>query len=205
VGVRSIGTLENLCTLSQNEPAVSYLRELAKSFGRSDSSLHGVPESRVRGNATLPHANAGDDARNDANDATISEKEDDSVRFSARVQSKLFDATASPSTISGGAADPPGRRRGGDRAKRESSGSGPGKKSKLSRRSVSRSASGIAKHLSDRSGDVPTLPLEAPRPKNSAPSTVSPMVQLQPNAKNVDKIRRRSKKGSSTPKRADAK
>jgi len=209
VGVRSIGTLENLCTLSQNEPAVSYLRELAKSFGRSVQPSLGLPSTgNAPGNASRTSGHAHGDAFRDA-DATVSEgaKEDDTVRFSASVQSKFYDTTASPKSLSAGSSDrrESGGRRGRDRPKRESSGSSTAKKSRVSKRGQSRVAALNTKHLSDRPGNLPVVPVEAPRSQNSASAAVSPVVQLQPHTKNLDKVRRRSKKGASTPKRADAK
>ena len=205
-GVRSIRTLENLCRLSQNEPAVSYLRELAKSFGKSvPSSLHGflaTGNARVSGNARIsdepevPSAHALPLSQGSA-------KEDDTVRFSASVQSKLYDTTASPSSLSAGAdLKSHGRKRGGDRSRREPSGGSSGKKSKFSKRNVSRVPAHNSQHFSGGSGDVSSLPLEAPGSQDGTPTPIPPVVQLQPNTKNMDKVCRRTKKGTSSIKRS---
>lgn len=258
-GLRSIATLENLCGLSQNESAVSYLRELAKSFGRDESASAPVPHSstptkvppisrRILSAAASTshepgHVPAGDvpilsgSSRNGSSrnaresyaswvssgnappklSAGSAKAEDDTVRFSASVQSKLFDSSESPSTISekGGRPEPadprgqprksPARRcRARDSAAGGTSGAGTAKKSRISKRSLVRSSAHSSKHISNRDGDISSVPLEKSGSKKSLYGpAVPPVVQLQPHTKNVDKVRRKSKKGTGTPKRVN--
>ena len=236
-GLRSIATLENLCGLSQNESAVSYLRELAKSFGRDDSSSSCGKSSAIfspasSGKVSTSSSNGvstsssnvssgnvpvfSSKPRNVSSSSTFSQgptqdSEDDSVRFSTSVQSKLFDAAESPSTISQREPEQSRRsphargRRSGDNFAGGSSGSITSKKSRVSKRSVTRGPENNSKHFSNRNGDVPTVPLETSGSKKSLlGSALPPMVQLQPHTKNMDKVRRKSKKGAGTPKRVTA-
>jgi len=230
-GLRSIATLENLCGLSQNESAVSYLRELAKSFGRDESGTtrkstvssvstsHGVSTSSNLSSGNVPLLSS--KSRNVPTDSsalsegTSQNAEDESVRFSASVQSKLFDSTESPSTISehsskqelsGRSPSARGRTGGGDNIAGGSSGGSSTKKSRVSKRSFARGSTNNSKHFSNRDGDVSPVPMETSGSKKSLlGSAVPPMVQLQSNTKNVDKVRRKSKKGAGTPKRVTGK
>ena len=227
-GLRSIATLENLCGLSQNESAVSYLRELAKSFGRDESgttsrkstvSSHGISTSSNVSSRNVPLLSS--KPRNvptnssELSEGTSQNAEDESVRFSASVQSKLFDSTESPSTISaehsnqelsGRSPSARGRRGGGDNIAGGSSGGSSTKKSRVSKRSFARGSANNSKHFSNRDGDVSPVPMETSGSKKSLlGSAVPPVVQLQSNTKNVDKVRRKSKKGAGTPKRVTGK
>ena len=217
-GLRSIATLENLCGLSQNESAVSYLRELAKSFGRDESSstswTNGISTSGGVSSGNVPlfsskprHVPPSDISTSTLSERTSQNAEDESVRFSASVQSKLFDTTESPSSISehskhDSRRSPKGRGGNGDNFAGGSSGGSFPKKSRVSKRSFTRGTANNSKHLSSRNGDVSTVPMETSGSKKSLfGSAVPPMVQLQSNTKNMDKVRRKSKKGTGTPKR----
>ena len=236
-GLRSIATLENLCGLSQNESAVSYLRELAKSFGRDESttswkssalcstlSSTAVPPSNSTGVSTPANVSTGNvplfssKSRNVSSSSssafsqgTSQSSADESVRFSASVQSKLFDSAESPSTISEHDSSKQEseqqqsrrsrRRGGGDNFAGGSGGGSSTKKSRVSKSSFARGNPNNSKYLSNRDGDLPTVPLEKSGSKKSIlGSAVPPVVQLQSNTKNLDKVRRKSKKGASTPK-----
>lgn len=243
-GLRSIATLENLCGLSQNESAVSYLRELAKSFGRDESpsvpgstAIPAVPSTStsskipsVSRRLSTPVSSAGHDtsnvpaglsplsagSRNAPGNApghgisAPTQTEDDTVRFSASVQSKLFDSSESPSTISdkgrgtseGQSGKSPRRGRARDSLAGGASGASSAKKSRISKKSLGRSTAHSTKHISNRDGDISSVPMEKSGSKKSLHgSAIPPMVQLQPHAKNMDKVRRKSKKGAGTPKR----
>jgi hypothetical protein len=223
-GLRSIATLENLCGLSQNESAVSCLRELAKSFGSESTDALSISLPRIsRGSSranpisvsSAVHAQsqpksssvcstrAGESSCQPSQAAPM--EEDDTVRFSTSVQSKLFHSSESPRAISAGGQVQRGHRRGGgDKSGQGSSGGSSRKRSRVQKSGVPKSASRSAKHLSDRPGDVSSLSVEAPRPKDSASSAVPPVVQLQSHSKNMDKIQRKPKKSSSASKRASA-
>jgi hypothetical protein len=221
-GLRSIATLENLCGLSQNESAVSCLRDLAKSFGSDSStdslsvSLPGISRGSSRTisvsspvheqskpkSSTVCSTRAGSESSCQPSQAAPME-EDDTVRFSTSVQSKLFHASESPRAISAGGQVQRGHRRGGgDKCGPGSSGGSSRKRSRVQKPGVSKGPSRSAKHLSDRSGDVSSLPMEAPRPKDLSSSAVPPVVQLQSHSKNMDKVQRKPKKSSSASKRA---
>jgi len=212
-GLRSIAILENLCGLSQNESAVSYLRELAKSFGRtvSEFSVSGsesIPSKDALSNALSTisgHASSGMGSSAQPSLSLRPEgSEDDSVRFSASVQSKLFDATQSPKSISAGKpkhGDSSRGRRSRDKPRDVLSGGGTSKKSKSTKRGVQRGSAHSSKHLSGRAGNVSTLSLEENGSKSGTASAVQAVVQLQPHAKNMDKVCRRSKKASGASKR----
>lgn len=233
-GLRSIATLENLCGLSQNESAVSCLRELAKSFGRNELSESSLPVSISRlsggsGNASKRNALSPATYTDAAECATTSKsslhashaqlstessppgksrkslaQNDDSVRFSASVQSKLYDTTESPSAVSGshGASGKrTGNRRTGDKSGQGPSGSSSRKKSRVLKGGMFRSSSHSTKHLSDRAGNVSSVPVETPRSKNNSTSAVPSVVQLQSNPQNVAKVQRKSKKSTGASKR----
>jgi hypothetical protein len=87
---RSVAQLQNLCSLSKNESATTALRALSKSLCRDESSN--------AANAAIPGSNAA---------AATAE---DAVRFSAAVQSQLYDVNAAPNEV-------PAAQRGSGRAR----------------------------------------------------------------------------------------
>jgi hypothetical protein len=211
-GLRSIAILENLCGLSQNESAVSYLRELAKSFGRSsefsvsDSSISRKDALSNAFSTISSHAPPGLGApapQSSLHSVPRPEgSEDDSVRFSTSVQSKLFDSTQSPKSISAGKPRDPSRgRRNRDKPRDILSGGGAAKKSKSTKRGVPRSSAHSSKHLPGRAGNVSSVSVEETGSKSGTAPAVQAVVQLQPHTKNVDKVCRRSKKASGASKR----
>lgn len=76
---RSVAQLQNLCSLSKNESATAALRTLSKSLCRD--------EPTNVANAAIPGSNAA---------AATAE---DAVRFSAAVQSQLYDVNAAPNEV----------------------------------------------------------------------------------------------------------
>lgn len=210
IGLRSIAILENLCGLSQNESAVSYLRELAKSFGRGVSEFSGaVPPNAL--SYAFSSVSSHDSSAMGASSSAVPQgaapersAEDDSVRFSTSVQSKLFDATQSPKSISAGKpkhGDPSRGRRNRDKSRDPLSGGGAAKKSKSGKRGVSRGTPHSSKHISSRTGNLSSVPMEEVGSKGNASSAVQAVVQLQSHPKNMDKVCRRSKKGPGATKR----
>ena len=211
-GLRSIAILENLCGLSQNESAVSYLRELAKSFGRGVSEFSGTISKNALSHAlstisTVSGHAASAMAGTPAVSQAVSEKSptDDSVRFSTSVQSKFFDASQSPKSLSAANkskhGDPSRGRRNRDKSRDPLSGGGVSKKSKSGKRGVTRGSSHSSKHLSGGVGNLSPVPVEEAGSKSGSASAVQAVVQLQSHTKNMDKVCRRSKKSSGAVKR----
>jgi len=168
--MRSTSELQNLCSLSKNEPAIAHLRTLCKS----------LDEPKSKSNDARNATNAKHDAKSVSTftGGGASSATEDAVRFSASVQSQLYDVNAAPNQtppaqkLSGGAekssrGETEPRRRSGDSKRRTSgsrsrSSSGP----KLSSEGgLGRSKQRKTQRVQDRSRSVPSSSVEKNRPK----------------------------------------
>ncbi len=163
--MRSTSELQNLCSLSKNESAISHLRTLCKSLDE--------PKSKSANDAKSATTITGGGSSSTAEDA---------VRFSASVQSQLYDVNAAPNETpsaqksSDGAKNDAKKSRGGDKrrsgdSKRRASGLRGGSAAERPQLS-SEGGSGRSKHrrtqrVQDRSRSLPASGVEKSRRKGS--------------------------------------